>query len=130
MKFEQLVYALDKLEAAFLTLQQAVERTQDDLDQDGVIHRFEFTFELLWKTTKIFLQYEGFHCAGPRSCIKEGARTGLLLKGELLLDMLNDRNKTTHVYDQDTAQEIFERIKRQYLSSIAANIQQFRGRIS
>lgn len=45
----------------------------DELDRDGVIKRFEFTFELFWKTIKMLLEYEGFDCAGPRSCIKEGA---------------------------------------------------------
>ena len=124
MKVDNLVYALDKLETAFTRLQQAAGRVVDDLDRDGVIQRFEFTFELLWKTARIFLEYEGFRCAGPRSCIKEGVRREILSEGEVLLDMLEDRNKTTHIYDEHTAEEIFERIKNRYVPVIASNIRQ------
>jgi nucleotidyltransferase substrate binding protein (TIGR01987 family) len=124
MKVDNLVYALNKLETAFTKLQQAAGRVVDDLDRDGVIQRFEFTFELLWKTVKIFLEYEGFRCAGPRSCIKEGVRREILSEGEVLLDMLEDRNKTTHIYDEHTAEEIFERIKNRYVPVIASNIRQ------
>lgn len=122
MKVDNLVYALNKLETAFTRLEQAAGRVVDDLDRDGVIQRFEFTFELLWKTAKIFLEYEGFRCAGPRSCIKEGVRREILSEGEVLLDMLEDRNKTTHIYDEHTAEEIFERIKNRYVPVIASNI--------
>jgi len=124
MKVDNLVYALNKLETAFARLQQAAGRVVDDLDRDGVIQRFEFTFELLWKAAKIFLEYEGFRCAGPRSCIKEGVRREILSEGEVLLDMLEDRNKTTHIYDEHTAEEIFERIKNRYVPVIASNIRQ------
>ena len=124
MKVDNLVYALNKLETAFTRLQQAAGRVVDDLDRDGVIQRFEFTFELLWKTAKIFLEYEGVRCAGPRSCIKEGVRREVLSEGEVLLDMLEDRNKTTHIYDEHTAEEIFERIKNRYVPVIASNIRQ------
>ena len=122
MKVDNLVYALNKLETAFTRLEQAAGRVIDDLDRDGVIQRFEFTFELLWKTAKMFLEYEGFRCAGPRSCIKEGVRREILSEGEVLLDMLEDRNKTTHIYDEHTAEEIFERIKNRYVPVIASNI--------
>ena len=71
------------------------------------------------------LEYEGFHCVGPRSCIKEGARRELLVEGEILLDMLEDRNKTAHIYDEHTAREIFERIKGSYIQVIDRNIMLF-----
>jgi len=130
MRIDDLAYALGKFEAAFARLQQAVEQAVDDLDRDGVIQRFEFTFELLWKTAKMFLEYEGFRCAGPRSCIKEGVQREILVKGEVLLDMLDDRNRTTHIYDERTAQEIFERIKGEYVPVIASNVKKMREQIT
>jgi len=130
MKIDNLVYALNKLETAFTRLEQAAGRAIDDLDRDGVIQRFEFTFELLWKTAKIFLEYEGFRCVSPRSCIKEGVRREILLEGEVLLDMLEDRNKTTHIYDEHTAKEIFERIKNEYVPVAASNIGKMREQIT
>jgi nucleotidyltransferase substrate binding protein (TIGR01987 family) len=71
------------------------------------------------------LEYEGFHCAGPRACIKEGARREFLVDTELLLDMLEDRNKSTHIYDEQTASEIFECIEDSYILVIEQNIRQF-----
>lgn len=118
-------YLLKKLKTAFLRLKESTEKAVDDLDRDGVIQRFEFTFELFWKTVKILMEYEGFECAGPRSCIKEGARRGLLTEAELVLDMLEDRNKTSHIYDESTVKEIFERIKGQYTALIEKNIKLF-----
>ncbi len=117
-------YALEKLKSAFARLKNAVDKTVDDLDRDGVIQRFEFTFELFWKTSKIFLEHEGFgSCKGPRSCIKEGARRGFLTSGEMLLDMLEDRNKTSHIYDEETAKDIFGRIRGKYIKAFENNIQ-------
>ena len=123
-------YAVGKLATAFQRLKESTEIAVDDLDRDGAIQRFEFTFELFWKTVKVLMEHEGFECSGPRSCIKEGARRGFLTDGELLLDMLEDRNKTSHIYDESTAKEIFERIKGQYISLIENNIKVFEDYIS
>lgn len=127
---DDLNYSLIKLKSAFARLKESVEQAIDELDRDGVIQRFEFTFELFWKTTRMLLEYEGFSCAGPRSCIKEGARRGFLTRGEILLDMLEDRNKTSHIYDESTAKEIFERIGQIYISAIEENIRLFESYIS
>ncbi len=124
MNRDDLVRATGRLQAAFERLADAVERAADDLDEDGAIQRFEFTFELLWKTAKIFLQYEGIRCRSPRSCIKEGAKMGLLVDGELLLDMLADRNRIAHIYNERMARGLFLRIKNRYVETIAANVRQ------
>lgn len=124
-------YALEKLMSAFARLKDASEKATDDLDRDGVIQRFEFTFELFWKTVKIFLEHEGFSDSkGPRSSIKEGARRGFLTDGELLLDMLEDRNKTSHIYNEATAIDIFQRIKEKYIEAFENNIQKFQTYLS
>ena len=122
---DNLNYSLEKLQAAFSRLQESVQKVSDDLDRDGVIKRFEFTFELFWKTIKVLLEHEGFGCAGPRSCIKEGARRGFTAENEALLDMLEDRNKLSHIYDENMAQKIFERIKETYVALMEKNIKVF-----
>ncbi len=119
---DEMVYSLEKLSKAFQRLKESTEKAIDELEKDGVIQRFEFTFELFWKTIKIILENEGFRCVGPRSCIKEGARRGVLSEGETLLDMLEDRNKSSHIYDKATAGEIFERVKKTYVVLIEKNI--------
>ena len=122
---DDLIYSLGKLQAAFSRLRESVQKVTDDLDRDGVIKRFEFTFELFWKTMKVLLEHEGLGCAGPRSCIKEGARRGFTVENEALLDMLEDRNKLSHIYDEAMAQSVFERIKGTYVPLIEANIKMF-----
>jgi len=118
-------YSLNKLKRAFHKLNESIDNVVDDLDRDGVIQRFEFTFELFWKTIMVLLRHEGFDCAGPRSCLKEGARRGFIDNGEMLLDMLEDRNKASHIYDESTAIEIFDRIKDEYVKIMADNIKLF-----
>lgn len=108
--------ALKKLEKAFSKLQEAVAIAKDELDKDGVIQRFEFSAELLWKTLKIFLEYNKIDATGgPRQCIKLAFRNGYIEDDEILLDMLDDRNKSSHIYDEKTSDEIFERIKNIYI---------------
>ena len=91
---------------------------QDELDRDGVIQRFEFTVELFWKTLKLLLAYQGIDCASPRRCIKEAFRAGLIGDDEILLDMLEDRNRSSYIYDESTAEEIFERIVKVYVPTL------------
>ena len=76
------------------------------------------------------LRHEGFDCAGPRSCIKEAARRGFIDNGEVFLDMLEDRNKASHIYDGSTAIEIFDRIKDKYVKVIEENITLFEEHIA
>ncbi len=127
---EEVKFSLEKLKKAFKKLDDAIKEASDELDRDGVIQRFEFTFEVFWKTIKLFLEYEGYRCAGPRSCIKESARRGFLKDVETALDMLEDRNKTSHIYDEETAIEIFERIKNAYIPVLKANIELFEEYLS
>jgi len=118
MKKADLLLALERLRQAASRLEEAVARTRDDLDRDGTIQRFKFTVELLWKTLKMILAYQGVPCASPHACIKEAFRCGLIEDDEMLLDMLEDRNRSSHVYDEKTAEAIFTRIRSAYAPSI------------
>ena len=93
-------------------------QAEDKLDRDGTIQRFEFTFELLWKALKAILQYKGIECNSPRDCIKKAFLYGVIDDDEILLDMLEDRNLSSHTYDEATAREIFGRIKNFYLKTL------------
>jgi len=82
---------------------------------DGVIQRFEFTFELAWKLMKFILNYQGIEALTPRSVIKEAFKAKLIQEGKEWIDMLEDRNKTSHIYDEKEAQRIYEKIKDNHL---------------
>jgi nucleotidyltransferase substrate binding protein (TIGR01987 family) len=115
---DELIYALRRLEDASFRLKEGASVAEDELEKDGVIQRFEFTFELLWKALKIFLQDSGIETKTPKESLKEGFRIGWLKEEEVFLDMLEDRKKTSHIYDRETSEEIFERIKKTYIRAI------------
>ncbi|MGA9292196.1 MAG: HI0074 family nucleotidyltransferase substrate-binding subunit, partial [Ignavibacteriaceae bacterium] len=89
-------------------------KAKDQLDQDGVIQRFEFTFELLWKTLKLFMADQGVITRSPKEALKEAFRFGLIKDESIFLDMLEDRNQASHIYSEDLSNKIFERIKNKY----------------
>jgi len=115
MQKSEVLVKIDNFEKGLNRLKEAVERARDDLDKDGVIQRFEFTIELLWKSLKSILKYQGIECYSPRSCIKEAFKASLIEDDEIILDMLEDRNRSSHIYSEVTSEEIFERIKKVYL---------------
>jgi len=108
--------SLDHLERALARLGEAVQVDESNaLVVDGTIQRFEFGLELLWKTLKRMLEFEGIHGIGsPRSIMKEAYAQGWLEDESVWLDMLDDRNKTSHTYDEESARKIYMNIKLYY----------------
>ena len=117
--------ALDKKLADF---EQALHRLIESFDQtlshkddetysfyrDSTIQRFEFTLEIAWKSIKQFLlEYEGVECRSPKGCIRELFSAGHLDENSaaMLLQMVDDRNLTTHTYHESLADEIFAHIQ-------------------
>ncbi len=101
-------------------LREGVAEARDELDTDGVIQRFEFCFELLWKTLKVFLDDRGVEARSPKDCLREAFSQGWITDEDSFLDMLADRNKTTHIYSREESWKIFARIQAQHLPQIEA----------
>lgn len=80
--------------------------------RDSAIQRFEFIFEIFWKSLKYFLDKEGIICRSPRSCIREFFTAGYLSEDEVrvLFQMIEDRNLTVHTYIEELAEEIFSHL--------------------
>jgi nucleotidyltransferase substrate binding protein (TIGR01987 family) len=79
----------------------------------NVLQRFEFTFELCWKALRIHLsEQEGIEVSSPKGTLKEAFRVGIIEPAEErpVTQMLEDRNLSTHVYDEQQALEIFSRV--------------------
>lgn len=112
---EETLYALDKFGDALTRLREGVDSSKDDLDKDGVIQRFEFTFELLWKALKMRLEEDGVLCRTPRESLQEAFRVGMVGDEDILLNMLDDRNRTSHVYSRTESERIFQNIRDAYL---------------
>jgi len=131
MKKNEVLLAIEKLKKAYQRLNEAILITKDELDKDGVIQRFEFTTELLWKTLKIILEYNGIDASGdPKHCIKEAFKYGYIKDDEIIFNMLDDRNLSSHIYDEKNSQEIFERIKNVYLKQIKETIDNIEEKIN
>lgn len=115
---EEIELSYQKLTDAFNRLREGVEIADDELSKDGVIQRFEFTFELLWKTLRLFLADQGIITNSPKEALKAAFRFGLFTDQDTFLKMLEDRNISSHNYNQEKSEQIFERIKKIYLQSI------------
>ena len=112
---ESLTERMEKAGDALARLHEVVIRDDlSDLERDGLIQRFEFCFEILWKCAKDYLRdVEGLDAASPKKVIRMSREVGLLTdeETEQALEMANDRNQTSHMYDEQMAIELVERIK-------------------
>jgi nucleotidyltransferase substrate binding protein (TIGR01987 family) len=119
MNINDLENKLTTLKKTVVKLHESTERDylKDDIVLDATIQRFEFTFEMSWKLMKAYLEYEGIaEATSPRSSIREAFKQGLIEDGDVWLDMLLDRNRTVHTYDEETAIVIYNNVKSKYLS--------------
>ena len=123
MNKERLFEKLSDYNRASTRLNEATKiQPMADIVYDGVIQRFEFTFELSWKLMKLFLEYTGItEIKSPRATIREAFTYGLIEDGEQWIDMMVDRNKTSHLYDEEEAKLIYEKIKSHY-SDLLSNL--------
>jgi len=115
---DELKYSFEQFDKALSQLNNGIIKSKDQLDRDGVIQRFEFIFKLTWKTLKLFLLEQGIITKSPAEALKESYKFGLFKDEEIFLDMLEDRNQTSHIYSQEISKTIFTRIKKSYLPSL------------
>jgi len=114
---------------AVARLQEAVAQPDSSIVRDAVIQRFEFSFELVWKALKLYLERQGHECGGPRPTLKKAFADGLIAtpeEADAWFQMLEDRNLTSHAYDEAVATRIYQHVVRDYaalLSSMAGRIQ-------
>ena len=110
----------EDLNKATNRLEEALEVETTDIAIDGVLHRFEFTFELAWKTMKDYLEYQGIveKIGSPREIIKEAFAAGIIEDGEIWIKMMLSRNELSHLYDEEASREIYDNIKENYMNEI------------
>ena len=108
---EKLNQSLTSVERALTRLEIALVQNSDhELVVDGTIQRFEFCIELFWKMLKRALQEEGIETGTPREAIQKAYQVKWFDDEHLWLQMLHDRNQTSHIYDEEVAMEIYRRI--------------------
>ena len=116
------IVLMDKFQTKFNNFKNALaalEEAVSDFDKtallsvrDGVIQRFEFTADLAWKMVREYLIDEGIaEINTPKSVMKAAFAANLVDDEGGWIQILNDRNATSHIYDEDEANKIFERIR-------------------
>ena len=80
---------------------------RNDLERDGVIQRFEYSFEVVWKVAKRFLNKSGVPSASPRAVIRDLAQQGHISDARRWMLMLEARNYTSHTYKEEVAKWVF-----------------------
>ena len=116
-------------EKAFNQLKSAVKKFDklDDLSKEGLIQRFEYTFELAWKTLKDYLEAEGIVTKFPRETLKYSFQTELINNGEIWLDMLEKRNLLAHTYDEENFKKALDIIINKYYPELEYLYQFFKN---
>ena len=101
--------AMDHLDAA-LRLQQP-----DLFQKAGIVQFFEMSFELAWSTLKDYLEEQGYlELRSPRAALKKGFEIGLIEDGHGWMQALEDRNLTSHTYDEATADQVLALVRERY----------------
>jgi nucleotidyltransferase substrate binding protein (TIGR01987 family) len=90
------------------------------VERAGIIQFFEMAFELAWKLLKDYQLAEGYQINSPREAIKQAFQAGLVDEGHQWIQALEDRNLTTHTYNQATAELIEQKIREQYFPLLQA----------
>jgi nucleotidyltransferase substrate binding protein (TIGR01987 family) len=110
-------------DGAYILLHDALKSGPDSLTQlekEGVIQRFEYTFELAWKTLKDYLEESGREISPitPRQVIKEAFAAKVISDGEVWIKMMDNRNLLSHNYDSAVFSDAVKAIDEHYLAAV------------
>jgi len=87
----------------------------NELEEMGIIQAFEYTHELAWNLLKDYLQEQGTqNITGSKDAMRAAFKVELIDDGETWMEMIQDRNRTSHTYNESTAKAIATNIKTRY----------------
>lgn len=109
----KLEYSLKLYSEALRRFEEALMQTpenENSLVIDGSIQRFEFCYEMSWKTLKRFLDFHGQAAKTPRDAFKAAFKIGWIQSDDVWMAMINDRNQTSHTYNRKIAQQVYSNL--------------------
>ncbi len=123
-------YRFANFHRAYVLLSEAFDdgiESLSQLEREGVIQRFEYTFELAWLTLKDRLEYDGVNLtsATPRNVIREAFQAKFISDGDAWIDMLTDSNLISHTYDFERFKAVVDRIGERYLPILSDLYERF-----
>jgi len=112
---KKLSEAIEYIKKNFKINKLDTEKTLEEIVKEGLIQRFEYTYEMAWNVMKDYAFYQGnSEINGSRDAIRFAFSSNLISKGELWMEMIKSRIKTSHTYNEETAQEIYNLVLNEY----------------
>jgi nucleotidyltransferase substrate binding protein (TIGR01987 family) len=109
--------AIEYIKREIKTNQEDINEVLDEIIKEGLIQRFEYTYELAWNVMKDYAYFQGdssLVIGGSRDALRFAFDAGLIENGELWMEMIKSHQQTTHTYDEETANEIYLKIINEY----------------
>jgi len=115
---------LQNVNKAISRLVEACDQEEyNDLEIAGLVQTYEFTFELVWKTMKDKLTFEGYEVKSPRETIKKAFEMGVIMDVDLWLEALDARNLFSHVYEDEIAEQATALIKDKFFPMLRDGVE-------
>jgi nucleotidyltransferase substrate binding protein (TIGR01987 family) len=119
LKYDQSKKAIQSIKKLLEKIDELKEKNtiMELVTQEALIKRFEYSVDTLWKYLKLYLQIKhGIEQKSPKTVFKEALRIELISEEQAkqALEMVDDRNLTSHTYNEELAQEIVEAIPKHY----------------
>lgn len=93
----------------------------NELEEQGLIQAFEYTYELAWNTLKDYFEAQGeINLHGSRDTFRLAFKRGLIENGEAWMDMITSRTLTSHTYNEEVADQIAAAVADRYFPEFAA----------
>lgn len=100
-------------------LKKFIDKKQlNELEEQGLIKAFEYTYELAWNVIKDFYEDQGEQSIqGSKDAFRLAFQRGLIQDGQSWMEMVENRKLTVHTYDDETAEEIAKLIRSEYFKN-------------
>lgn len=124
-KVESFLKSVQRLQEAIEIYQQ---QSSNDIIRDGMIYRFKISFEFSWKALKEYLLDQGVanELNFPKQVLKTAYGNQMINDESVWLDMLESRNRTSHIYDDRIAAKIARDISIRFLPVLEDLAEYFR----
>ena len=90
--------------------EKVLEQESTELVRDAAILRFELAYEVAWKLIKAEAKEEGLLVNSPRQAFTTAFKMGWISDEVVWSDIIDNRNKTTHIYHEELAQSVYEQL--------------------
>lgn len=101
---------LNDFEKIIQRLHDALREEKTDMNRDSAIKRFELCYDLAWKSIQHYAREQGLDCASPRGCFKTAFELKLIDGEETWFQMIEDRNRSTHLYHEGYADQVYDHL--------------------